>query len=149
MLRAVFVAVTFFALAFPAQAQHDPFLNDEGLRRAFIGKTHVGFYRRFIERYGHIVFEERYDPDGTMTYRGEDGVEARGRWRIAENRICFVYDQADFLPGCFAVTFAEGCFYSFETDDEGRVLGLADDRWWIRSYLKGTEPDCAAEDLVS
>ncbi len=145
MRIALFIA-SFFLCA-PALAQPS-FLSDSELTAAYAGKTHVSFYRYPVEEYGGIYFEERYHVDGALDYRAGD-LTLSGFWRVANGRICFEYPATPLNSGCFAVQFDAGCYYSYQIGDDGRPLGVAEGRWWIRAKIEGTNPDCAAADLVS
>ncbi len=124
------------------------YMDDDGLKIAFSGQTHIGFYRDYLERYGSIQFEETYFTDGTLAYAG-GGLNVKGTWEIIKARICFEYEDPQFLPGCFAVTTNEGCYYSHESthpDDESQ--GLAS-QWWIFSHIKGEKVTCTEAALLS
>lgn len=133
-----------------AQTDHasTDFLTDDQLRAAFSGKTHNGFYRRFLVPYGDQTFVETYAKDGTLSYTAGE-IVASGSWQIDNKKICFTYDNPDFLPGCFYVTQIEGCYYSYETNTNFSDIVPGRDPWWIRSYIDGTSPDCADPELVS
>lgn len=124
------------------------FLDDAELRVAFSGTVQIGFYRDYLERYGSIQFEERYNADGTVYYEG-GGHIVTGEWEIFGGRICFDYDDERFLPGCFAVTTDKGCFYSHESshpDDSDQVIAK---EWWIFSHVKDAQVDCVEAALIS
>lgn len=122
-------------------------LDEQELRAAFAGKTHISRYRRHIEDYGGVIFEETYNVDGTLRYRAGD-VAATGTWRIENGAICFRYDGLALFDACFVVAHQDGCYYSYEVLPDGSALGVHDDGWWIRSTIEGTDPDCA-KDMVS
>lgn len=123
-------------------------LDNAGLIAAYAGKTHLSFYRRYVEEYGGKYFEESYNPDGSLNYRAGD-LALSGLWRVADGRICFEYPGSSLYGGCFVVTYEAGCYYSYEIGPDGAPMGFANGEWWIRAHVKGTKPDCAAGDLVS
>lgn len=123
-------------------------LNDAALRTAYGGQTHVSIYRHEVEEYGGQAFEETYHRDGTLDYQA-GGVTLTGAWRVANGRICFDYPQTPLYGGCFIVAEDAGCYYSYQIGPDGAPVGLASGEWWIRAYIKGTAPDCAAPNLIS
>jgi|GEM_PF-5120143 len=123
-------------------------LDDAGLIAAYADKTHLSFYRRYVEEYGGKYFEESYNADGTLRYRAGD-VALNGFWQVANGRICFQYPDTPLYDGCFVVAYEAGCYYSYQVDENGEPFGLAAGEWWIRAHIKGTKPHCAATDLVS
>jgi hypothetical protein len=123
-------------------------MTDAELTVAYSGKIHESFYRYRVEEYGGVYFEEAYHADGTLDYRAGE-LTLTGFWRVANGRICFEYPATPLNSGCFVVVFEDGCYYSYQTNDSGEPEGLAEGRWWIRAKIKGTNPDCAAADLVS
>lgn len=124
-------------------------LNDAGLHVAFSGKTHLSTYRRYVESYGGVYFEETYHRDGTLSYQSGN-VFAQGQWKIKNSTICFDYLEPFMVSACFKVVYNDGCYYSYEVDPTtGVVLGFETGTWWIRSYIKGTDPACAHEGLIS
>lgn len=133
--------------ATPAAAEWS-LLDDAGLREAYSGKTHLSFYRRHVEEYGGVYFEESYFPDGSLDYLA-GGVTLKGVWRVANGRICFQYPETPLYSGCFVVAHDAGCYYSYEIGPDGNPMGLQTGEWWIRAHVKGTDPQCAAADLVS
>jgi len=144
-MRLICFFLTAFSLHLPlaAQEKEGPLLLDEaGLRAAFVGQTHSGFYAEYLEIYGGQTFVEQYNEGGTLTYVGGDIVTG-GAWEINGNRICFTYGAEDFIPGCFVVAKVGECFYSYEAAPEGAEPDLSTRQWWIRSYLHGTTPECA------
>lgn len=124
------------------------FMTDAQLFKAFSSTTHIGAYRRYLAIYGAQQFTETYNADGTLDYEA-NGVVSKGVWEIRENQICFDYFNPDFLPGCFYVVEAEGCYYSYEAYETRPKPVAGRDPWWIRSYVEGTEPECATSELVS
>lgn len=130
------------------QSDEPRLLDNAALKKAFVGKTHIGFYRDYLERYGSVKFVEQYFEGGPILYKGGD-ITATGLWEITDNHICFDYDNDDFLPGCFVVVEKQGCYYSYESSPaaKGFVKGKKD--WWIFSYVQGTKVDCEESELVS
>lgn len=135
-------------LAFQSAVAAPRQLNDAGLIDAYADKTHISFYRRYVEEYGGKYFVESYSADGTLRYRAGD-VALSGFWQVANGRICFQYPDTPLYDGCFVVAYEAGCFYSYQVDENGEPFGLAAGEWWIRAHIEGTKPDCAAGDLLS
>ena len=138
-----------FLAGFSPPAQAEPvLLDDAGLIAAYSGATHLSFYRRHVEEYGGVYFEETYHPDGALDYRAGE-VALTGFWQVANGRICFQYPESPLYAGCFVVAYDAGCYYSYQIGPDGEPFGLESGEWWIRAHVKGTKPDCAAADLVS
>ena len=143
-----FLIVIAIALAAAPVGAAPRLLDDAELVAAYAGKTHLSFYRRYVEAYGGKYFEESYRADGELDYRAGD-VGLSGLWQVANGRICFQYPETSLSSGCFVVTHDAGCYYSYQIGDDGEPIGLTTGEWWIRAHVKGTKPDCAAADLVS
>ncbi len=154
------LAMCFALSAFADSAQSKPDqapqrLNDDQLYAAFVGKSHTGYYRDYLNRYGAIRFYETYNEDGFLVYKG-GGIETGGLWDIEDGKICFDYDHPDFLSGCYVVTAQNGCYYSYDV-----TAGVPEDlnkaQWWIYSHWTvkethgtgGTKPVCVEEDNIS
>lgn len=139
----------FIALIAAVFAQSGPrIMNDAELVAAYAGKTHESFYRKNVEEYGGVYFEETYRADGTLAYIAGD-VRTHGEWRVANKRICFYYPETPLSSGCFAVVNEGGCYYSYQIGDDGKPIGLARGEWWIRARIAGTDAQCSTPDLVS
>ena len=146
-MRVFLISVVFFVYGFTPLTAQAP-LSDANLRTAFAGKTHLSFYRRYIEGYGGVYFEETYYQDGTLSYQSGD-VRAGGQWGVEGDVICFDYTAPFMVSGCFKVVHQNGCYYSYEIGPAGRAVGLEKGEWWIRSHIKGTDPACTHEGLIS
>lgn len=143
------IPVFIIGLCFTASAAAEQrVLDDAALVAAYANKTHLSFYRRPVEEYGGLYFEETYYADGALDYYAGD-VALKGFWSVANGRICFDYPETPLYAACFIVTEEGGCYYSYETDETGNAPGLSNGDWWIRAHIKGTKPQCAAGDLVS
>jgi len=125
-------------------------LTSEQLRDGFVGKTHFGLYRDYLEQYGGVEFTETYRLDGSVFYEGGD-ITTTGEWTIQGNQICFDYDNDNFIPGCFLVKYDNGCFYSYDANLPTGGKLVISERWGIRSYIiraDGRAPNCAKPELV-
>lgn len=138
-----------FSTAFLVLVQATPGpMDSSALKAAYSDQTHLSFYRRYIKEYGGVYFEEYYHPDGTLDYRAGE-VTLTGFWRVSDGRICFDYIETPLSSGCFVVVHESGCYYSYEIGTDGKPIGLETGEWWIRAHIKGTNPECAAEDLIA
>ncbi len=86
----IFAGLMFFpcstAQEKPSHKTTQRILNNQELIAAFSGKTHIGFYRDYLERYGSVKFVEDYLNDGTLSYQGGD-ITTEGFWRVINNHI--------------------------------------------------------------
>ncbi|MEM8771603.1 MAG: hypothetical protein AAGD92_08145 [Pseudomonadota bacterium] len=147
-MLSLILTIALFNLIVQQPSAETPWLDADALRKAYSGQTHESFYRYTIEEYGGVYFEETYFPDGSLTYRG-GSLEVAGRWAVKGDQICFEYPETQLLPGCFVVAADAGCFYSYEVGRDGSRPAAPHERWWIRATIKGTDPQCATDDLVS
>jgi len=134
-----------FAAPASAPALDDPWMTEEAMRAAFIGKTLDG-------RYGNgLTWRETYFAGGRLEYR-ESERQATGQWHFRGHVFCTFYDpSASALNGgCWtAVKTSANCYEFYlagltpEPPFEDATPGMAD-RWNARGW-RTEEPSTCGE----
>lgn len=112
-------------------------LGSDELRAAFLGQTHVGFYRFDSANIPTRNFSETTFKNGRVEHTQGDEV-LTGQWIIAKNQICFTYDNVWQNQLCFDMYRVGNCYYHYLATQGQRPMKL----WTARSSLKGESPDC-------
>ena len=135
------------AVAAPALAFDDPWMSEEAMRKAFIGKTLDGLYGNGLS------FRETYFAGGGLEYRERER-QAIGRWHFRGHVFCTFYDPPAQRPplngGCWtAVKTSANCYEFYlaglspEPPFEDATRGMAD-RWNARGW-RTEEPSTCGE----
>ncbi len=133
-------ATCILVVAVPASAR--PWMSEEAMRAAFIGRTLDGHY---IDGHG---WTETYAAEGRLDYR-EAERKGLGYWYFRGDVFCTFYDPGYGLSGgCWtAIQASTNCyeFYMADTGDRGAEdeatpgpLG----RWVARAWRKGEPSTC-------
>lgn len=141
-IASLVAAMAPFATATP------PWMTEEAMRAAFIGKTLDGYYADRRE------WTETYTPDGRLDYR-ESVRKGVGYWYFRRHVFCTFYDPGQgFSGGCFTAVQAGTNCYEFylagltepEADKES-VPGPVGS-WVARAWRKGEPQTCEARPTV-
>jgi hypothetical protein len=134
-----------FAAPASAPALDEPWMTEEAMRAAFIGKTLDG-------RYGNgLTWRETYFAGGRLEYR-ESERQATGQWHFRGHVFCTFYDpSASALNGgCWtAVKTSANCYEFYlagltpEPPFEDATRGMAE-RWNARGW-RTEEPSTCGE----
>ena len=125
----------------------DPWMSEDAMRAAFIGKTLDGHYGNGLS------FTETYFAGGELEYR-EDKRQAKGRWHFRGHVFCTFYDAAArdsrLNGGCWtAVKTGANCYDFYlaglasEPPFEDETRDMAD-RWSARGW-RSEEPSTCTE----
>ena len=107
------------------------------LRAAFLGQTHVGFYRFDSANIPTRSFSETTFKNGRVEHT-QGGEVLTGQWVIRKNQICYTYDNVWQSQLCFDMYRVGNCYYHYLATQGPRPMKL----WTARSSLKGESPDC-------
>jgi len=112
------------------------------LAKSFTGITHKGAYNFDQGGRADNNYTERHHADGKITYT-EKGETLTGRWRLTpDNMICYSYDNAGLLPGCFRVYKIGTCYYFYASHFIAREDESDQEYWTARSVEKGKSATC-------
>lgn len=122
-----------------------PWMSEEAMRAAFIGKTLDGYYGN------GVTWTETYAQDGRLDYR-EPQRRAAGNWYFRGHVFCTFYDPSQAIPplsgGCWTATKVSANCYEFylaglapEAPFEDDVEG-ANRRWNARGWRQGEPSTC-------
>jgi hypothetical protein len=148
---AVAVGCALLGAAAPAPALAPPWMTEEAMRAAFIGKTLDGHYG------DGVAWTETYLADGRLDYR-EGGRQAEGSWHFRDGGVfCTFYDPPNrpaLAGGCWhAIQIGSNCY-------EFYLAGLAPsdidqdspDRWSLawhaRAWRREAPPTCREKPSV-
>ena len=123
-------------------ATPSPWMTEDGMRAAFIGKTLDGHY------VDGLRWTETYGADGRLDYR-ESVRGGTGYWYFRGHVFCTFYDPGFGLSGgCWtAIKTSTNCYEFYvaglpdarpEEEAAPRTLG----RWAARAWHKGEPPTC-------
>jgi hypothetical protein len=152
-LAAFLILVAWTSAQAPASAPvlDAPWMTEEAMRSAFIGKTLEG-------RYGNgLGFTETYSGGGGLEYR-EIRRHATGRWHFRGHVFCTFYDPPAPEPplngGCWtAVKTSSNCYDFYlagltpEPPFEDATRDMAD-RWNARAWRTDEPPTCGEKPSV-
>ena len=114
-------------------------LDEDGLRTAFSGITHLGQYRFLREENNTFAFTETTREDGTLIHKqGQETLS--GIWDINEDQICYTYDKIWTYPVCFNIYKSGTCYYHNIRSSNGFPRNGVT----ARSTPSTQEPDCDA-----
>jgi hypothetical protein len=120
-------------------AAFDAWMDDNGLRAAFAGKTIQGHYA------SGKAFTEIYQGDGAIEYR-ERGIEYRGHWSLQAGSFCTIY-HGDPTGGCYRVRQVSDNCYEFyfvaRTEVEAAERDLSRPAWTARAAVSDRDATCA------
>ena len=150
----VFLSVAGAALvvaARPAPALDPPWMTEEAMRAAFIGKTLDGHYGN------SVTWTETYFEDGRLDYR-ESQRRAAGNWHFRGHVFCTFYNGLSALPplngGCWTAIKASANCYEFylaglspEPPYEDGAPGMAQ-RWNARGWRQEEPSTCSDKPSV-
>jgi hypothetical protein len=122
-----------------------PWMSEEAMRTAFIGKTLDGHYGN------GVTWTETYADNGRLDYR-EAQRQAAGTWYFRGHVFCTFYDPSQAIPplsgGCWTATKVSANCYEFylaslapEAPFEDDVEG-ANRRWNARGWRQGEPSTC-------
>jgi len=121
-----FAGVALAGATLPAPALDDPWMTEEAMRSAFIGKTLDGYYGN------GLTWTETYLGDGRLDYR-ESARRATGHWHFRGHVFCTFYDpplpEPPLSGGCWTAIKTSANCYEF--------------------YLAGLSPEPPFEDDAS
>ncbi|WP_298912812.1 hypothetical protein [uncultured Algimonas sp.] len=110
-------------------------LDEEALRAAFSGQTHLGTYNFKRPEIDTFSFRETTSANGTTRHYHGDKIDT-GTWRIMSNVICFTYDNwnGGIHRACFNIFQRGNCYYHYALNQNGNFTA--------RSVHAGETPDC-------
>ena len=134
-----------------ATALDDPWMTEEAMRQAFIGKTLDGHYGN------GLGWTEAYFANGRLEYR-ENARRATGRWSFRGHVFCTFYDpplpQPPLNGGCWtAIKTSDNCyeFYLASLDPEppfeDGTSGMSQ-RWNARGWRQEAPSTCSEKPSV-
>jgi hypothetical protein len=141
-LAAVFVCV--LATAGPPARAKLPWMTEDAMHSAFIGKTLDGYY---VDGEG---WTETYDANGRLDYR-DTARSGGGIWFFRDRVFCTFYDPGqDLTGGCFtALRASANCYEFYRADpDEGEDEAAPAGRWVARASRRGEPSTCPGRPTV-
>jgi hypothetical protein len=125
-----------------------PWMSEDAMRGAFVGKTLDGYY---VDGQG---WTETYDNNGRLDYR-DTGRSSRGYWFFRDHVFCTFYDPGqDINGGCFtAIQTSANCYEFYLAGLSGRGDGEEVEpgplgRWVARAARRGEPSTCQARPTV-
>ena len=115
-------------------------MGDE-IKTIFSGQTHRGSYNFNSQGVARNGYTESHSPDGRVFY-DEGKLKANGSWYVANDSLCFLYENESMNGGCFRVYRIQNCFYYYSNQIPRRNDELDRDYWTARSTPKGETPNC-------
>ena len=86
-------------------------MGDE-IKTIFSGQTHRGSYNFNSQGVARNGYTESHSPDGRVFY-DEGELKAHGSWYVANDSLCFLYENENMNGGCFRVYRIQNCFYYY------------------------------------
>jgi hypothetical protein len=144
-------AAAIVVAASPAPALDPPWMTEEAMRAAFIGKTLDGHYGN------SVTWTETYYDDGHLDYR-ESQRRAAGSWHFRGHVFCTFYQSSAAQPplngGCWTAIKASANCYEFylaglspEPPYEDGAGGMAQ-RWNARGWRQEEPSTCSDKPSV-
>ena len=151
MTRSGLAAGVLAAVSASATALDPPWMTEEAMRQAFIGKTLDGHYGNGVN------WTESYLADGRLDYR-EKLRRASGKWHFRGHVFCTFYDAPSALPalngGCWTTIKVSSNCYEFylaglspEPPYEDGAPGMAQ-RWNARGWRQEEPSTCSDKPSV-
>jgi hypothetical protein len=146
-----FAGVALAGASLPAPALDDPWMTEEAMRSAFIGKTLDGYYGN------GLTWTETYLGDGRLDYR-ESARRATGRWHFRGHVFCTFYDpplpEPPLSGGCWtAIKTSANCYEFYlaglspEPPFEDDASGMGR-RWNARGWRQEEPSTCSEKPSV-
>ena len=146
-----FAGVALSGATLPAPALDDPWMTEEAMRSAFIGKTLDGYYGN------GLTWTETYLGDGRLDYR-ESARRATGRWHFRGHVFCTFYDpplpEPPLSGGCWtAIKTSANCYEFYlaglspEPPFEDDASGMSR-RWNARGWRQEEPSTCSEKPSV-
>jgi hypothetical protein len=131
--------------------QDDPWMTEDAMRAAFVGKTLDGHYGNGLS------FTETYFAGGQLEYR-ETARQAHGRWHFRGHVFCTFYDASKPQPqlngGCWTAVKRSANCYDFylaglapDPPFEDETANMAD-RWSARGWRSEEPSTCSEKPIV-
>jgi hypothetical protein len=146
-----FAGVALAGATLPAPAFDDPWMTEEAMRSAFIGKTLDGYYGN------GLTWTETYLGDGRLDYR-ESARRATGHWHFRGHVFCTFYDpplpEPPLSGGCWtAIKTSANCYEFYlaglspEPPFEDDASGMSR-RWNARGWRQEEPSTCSEKPSV-
>jgi hypothetical protein len=112
-------------------------LSGAELATVFDGKTHQGSYNFLNRDISTFAFKETTAKDGKIRHIQQGHVDT-GKWNIADDTICYDYDDPRLRQACFKIFTRGNCYYHYQVS----VEGIARFGFTARTVIAGETPSC-------